>query len=198
MIAYISWKIIDITKNSVIILTNSWLGYEVLINEITYSKVCLEENIDLFLYHSISENGQNLFWFIEKEERAIFEELIKISWIGWKVALNILSVWIENLIWAIKNEDQKTMESIKWIWKKWASKIILELKDKDFIKNSLYETKKELDGKKSTIPKDLFEQVKETLVNMWYNSRDIEKVLIEVPEESKTLNEIIPFVIRNI
>lgn len=41
----------------------------------------------------------------------------------------------ERLIEAVQSDDSKTIESIKGIGKKMAEKIILELKDKDFVKN---------------------------------------------------------------
>ena len=51
MISYIKWKIIDLEFNSVTILTNSWVGYELGINELIYSKLSLEEETELFVYH---------------------------------------------------------------------------------------------------------------------------------------------------
>ena len=132
MISYITWKIIDLDFTNMTILTNSWVWYEVLINELTYSKLATIEEVELFIYHYKTENSENLFWFIEKEEKKVFSELIKISWIWWKVAMQILSLWVERLIMAIKWEDNKTIESVKWVGKKMAEKIILELKDKEF------------------------------------------------------------------
>jgi len=201
MIAYLKWKIIDLDFNKVVILANSWVGYEVLISELVYSNLQGLKEIELFIHHHRTENSQILFWFIEKEEKQIFEELIKVNGVGWKVALNILSIWILRLIDAISSADNKTIESIKWIGKKWASKIILELKDSDIIKsyksnNSDKNNSQILENK--NISTEKYQDVINTLVAMWYKKEDIEKTLAKLPESIGSINEIIPFVIKNI
>jgi len=92
MIAYISGKVLDISETSVLIMPPSGVGYDVAINELTYSKIATQEDIDLYIHHHISEATQALYGFVEAEEKKVFLELIKISGIGGKVALSILSL----------------------------------------------------------------------------------------------------------
>lgn len=195
MISYITWKIIDLNFTNVVILTTLWIWYDVWINELIYSKLALEEEISLHIYHQQTENSEALFWFFEKEEKKMFSELIKIPWIGWKVAMQILSLWIERLFLAIKSGDNKTIEWIKWIWKKMAEKIILEMKDKDFWINI---SSRESILKANSLPPDLHSSIKSTLANMWYNPKDIDKVLNELPEGISGASEVIPYVIKNL
>lgn len=198
MIAYLRWEIIDLELNKMILLTNSWIGYEIWISDIT--QLNIKKNIELwfYIYHHITEGNQSLFGFLEKTEKQLFEELIKISWIGWKVAIQILSLWENALISAVKNEDKKLIESIKWIWKKMAEKIILELKDKDFIKNSPYSVSPKERELGHNIEKNLKQDIISTLTNMWYSKQAIEKALSKIPEDLKNMEEIIPAVIREI
>jgi len=195
MISYITWKIIDLDFTNMTILTNSWVGYEVLINELTYSKLATIEEVELFIYHYKTENSENLFGFIEKEEKNVFSELIKISWIGWKVAMQILSLWVERLIMAIKWEDNKTIESVKWVGKKMAEKIILELKDKEF---SIDFRKTENVIKANNIDSSLHSSIKSTLTAMGYNPKDIDNVLFNLPEGINETKDIIPYVIKSL
>lgn len=195
MISYITWKIIDLDFTNMTILTNSWVWYEVLINELTYSKLATIEEVELFIYHYKTENSENLFWFIEKEEKKVFSELIKISWIWWKVAMQILSLWVERLIMAIKWEDNKTIESVKWVGKKMAEKIILELKDKEF---SIDFRKTENVIKANNIDSSLHSSIKSTLTAMGYNSKDIDNVLFNLPEWINETKDIIPYVIKSL
>jgi len=204
MIAYLKWKIINLKNNKIIILPNSGVGYEVLISELCFSQLQTQKETELFIYHHRTENSQLLFGFLEEEEKQIFEELIKVNWIWWKVALNILSIWISKLIQAIKSADNKTIESIKWIWKKWASKIILELKDSDIIKSytninntSSQSTNSELKTDTKLISQK-YQDVINSLIVMWYKKEDIEKTLANLPESIDSINDIIPFVIKNI
>ena len=199
MIAYLKWKIIELQSNKVVILPNSGVGYEVLISELVYATLQGLEEIELYIYHHRTENSQILFGFIEKEEKQIFEELIKVNGVWWKVAFNILSIWILRLIEAIKSADNKTIESIKWIGKKWASKIILELKDSDVIKSYTNISWKNTENKEKHIDfSQKHQDVINTLVVMWYKKENIEKTLAELPESISSINEIIPFVIKNI
>jgi len=195
MISYLQWKIIELDFLSTTILISWGVGYDVGINELTYSKLGLESEVWMYVYHHITEWHQSLFWFIELEEKKIFWELIKISWVWWKVAMQILSLWIERLVIAIQGEDNKTIEWIKWIWKKMAGKIILELKDKDFwIVISDTSTVK----KANTISGDLHSSIKSTLTNMGYNPRDIDRLLSDLPDDMKDAGVIIPYVIKEL
>ncbi len=201
MIAYLQGKVLELEQNRLVILTASWVGYEVLINELVFSKIQWKQDLEIHIHHHRTENFQFLFGFVEKEEKQVFEELIKINGVWWKVALNILSIGQTRLIEAVKAADNKTIESIKWIGKKWASKIILELKDKDFVKNSSTYSKTSLKDWAKTEQgrdQDIISDVKNTLAAMWYNLSDIEKTLAKLPESIITIKEIIPFVIRNI
>lgn len=191
MISYISWKIIDLDFGSVTVLTNSGLWYELNINELIYSKLALNEDLQMHVYHQITENSENLFWFIEKDEKQVFSELIKISGVWWKVAMQILSLWISRLLEAVSIEDNKTIEWIKGIWKKMAEKIILELKDKDFWISIPVD---------SVISKNnqALSSIRETLVNMGYNPNKIDEELSSLPEWMSDAWDIIPHVIKNI
>jgi len=180
---------------SVMIGTSGWVWYEVFINEITYWELISREEVDMYIYHHITENDQTLFGFIESEEKKVFRELIKISGVGWKVALSLLSLRIWNLITAVQSGDNKMIESVKWIGKKMAEKVILELKDKDFVKNYAGKT---MTSSWVTIDGILYENIKFTLTNMWYNPSQIDKVLQDLPEGMNSAEAIIPYVIQNL
>lgn len=196
MISYISWIIKNIELNQVIILTNSWVWYEIIINELIYSHIINKKETELFVYHNITENWQNLFWFLSFEDREFFKELIKISWVWWKVAQNIMSLWVSKLKIAIYEDDKKLIESIKWVWKKMSEKIILEFKDKDFIKN--INLQKEIKIKKVNIEKNIKDEIMSTLTIMWYNPKRVEELLQTLPSDYDTIQKIIPFIIKNV
>jgi Holliday junction DNA helicase RuvA len=196
MISYLKWQIIELEFDRLTILTSSWVWYEVFINELIYAKLVLQENAEIFIYHHRTENSQSLFWFTQKDEKIIFNKLIKISWVGWKVAMLILWLWVNRLLESIAYEDNKTIESIKWIGKKMAEKIILELKDKDFW-IELWNNIKSSDNK-NILSKDLFTSIKDTLVNMWYTWKNIDIVLKNLPEWMKEAGDIIPYIIKKL
>ena len=197
MIWYLKWKIIEIETNNITILTDSWVWYEIIINELTFWKINSldSDNLELFIFHQKTENSELLFGFLEKDEKQIFKELIKISWIWWRNAILLLNLWVDILIESIIQKDNKTIEWVKWIWKKMAEKIILELKDKDFIKNynnisvNNYENKNDI--KK-------YDDIINSLTAIWYDSETIKEVLKEMPESIIETWEIIWFVIQKL
>ncbi len=197
MISYLKWKIIELNFTNLSILTSWGVWYEVFINELIYAKLSIQEDTEIFIYHHRTENSQSLFWFIEKDEKNIFMELIKISWVWWKVAMLILWLWINRLLGAISYEDNKTIESIKWIGKKMAEKIILELKDKDFWIN-FWEWRNKNGKNIQIINRNLFSSIKDTLVNMGYNWKDIEGLLNTLPEWMEDAGDIIPYIIKEL
>ena len=195
MIWYIQGSVKDITEQNILIMTSGWVWYEIHINEKTYWNLVWKSETELYIYHNITENNQSLFWFATSEEKKIFSELIKISGVWGKVAQNILSLWAEKLSTAVMLEDKVTIESIKWIGKKMAEKIILELKDKDFIKYSEVEKNTSENSKISPLTKS---QIIETLTAMWYNKDQILTTIGNVPESMESVDDILPFVIKNI
>jgi Holliday junction DNA helicase RuvA subunit len=197
MIGFIQGKIIDIDMTECVILTNWGVGYTIQINELIYARIALEENVEFHIYHHRTENSEALFGFIEKYDKTVFTELIKISWVGWKVAMLILTLWVEKLIWSVQMADNKTIEGIKGIWKKMAEKIILELRDKDFVVNAnivTSENKTDIIRLESHIAAD----IKNTLVNMWYQPSDVDMVLSRLPAEMEDIWTILPYCIREL
>jgi Holliday junction resolvasome RuvABC DNA-binding subunit len=113
------------------------------------------------------------------------------------VAQMILSLWVARLKSAIANDDKKTLESVKWVWKKMAEKIILEFHDKDWVLTSSDNTSWSISKNiSSNIPSDLESQILSTLTLMWYNLQKVQEILKEVPEELSTLEQILPYVIK--
>lgn len=191
MISYLHGQIIELDFNNITIMTSGGVWYDVWISELTYTGLSLEQSIEMPVYHHITEWHQALFWFADVSEKSLFTELIKISWIGGKVAMQMLSLGSSRLIWAVQTWDNKTIEGIKGIGKKMAEKVILELKDKEFA----------IAGTTQTWAKSVSSDhadVVATLVNMWYDKNNIEKILSDLPEDVSGIWEIIPYVIKNI
>ena len=76
-------------------------------------------------------------------------------------------------------------------------KIILELKDKDFVKNNvniLSENKKDFSNLERSLESDIIS----TLTNMWYSKQSIEKAISKISPKLKTMQEIIPAIIKEL
>lgn len=131
MIARLSGTIVHKTVSQCIIDTNG-VGYEVTVPLNTYYD--LPEcgvPVTLLIHTHVKEDAIVLYGFSTELERDIFKQLISVSGIGPKQAVNILSgINPSALISAIQNDDINKLTMIPGIGKKMAGRLILELKDK--------------------------------------------------------------------
>ena len=114
------------------LLDVSGVGYEVLIPLSTFDKLPLgEEKVTLFIHTAVREDAITLFGFASREEKKLFQQLINVSGVGGKLALNVLSAMpTANFCAAVASGDVKTLSRINGVGKRTAERLIVELKDK--------------------------------------------------------------------
>jgi len=87
--------------------------------------------VQINTYFNLREDGATLYGFVEKEELNLFKQLISVTGIGPKVAINILGSTKEKpFVAAILNEDLNFLTKLPGVGKKTAQRLILDLKDK--------------------------------------------------------------------
>ncbi|MTD32977.1 Holliday junction branch migration protein RuvA [Paludibacterium denitrificans] len=108
------------------------VGYEVDVPMTTFYQLPpLGQSTTLFTHLVVREDAHLLFGFASKEERQTFRQLIKVSGIGAKIALAILSgMTADELALAVAGEDIKRLSSVPGIGKKTAERLVLELRGK--------------------------------------------------------------------
>ncbi len=124
-----------------IILDVNGIGYSVIVpTSLIPNLPSKGTEIKLYVYLAVRQDGLELYGFIDKEERILFEKLISVSGIGPKGAISMLSVLTPTqLALAIATGDIKTLSTAPGVGKKTSQRIILELKekiDKAFLSNS--------------------------------------------------------------
>ena len=130
MIGYIKGTVASIEDNY-IILDNHGIGYQ--INMPLSSMFKLSEGVEttVYTYMAFGKDDVSLCGFLSRSELEMFKMLLKVSGIGPKGALNILSAAdSDTLKLAILTGDDKMIAASKGISAKTAQKIILELKGK--------------------------------------------------------------------
>ncbi|KAF3997354.1 Holliday junction branch migration protein RuvA [Glaciimonas immobilis] len=108
------------------------VGYEVGVPMSTfYNLPALGEKVVLLTHLAIREDAHVLFGFGTSEERNVFKQLIKISGIGARMALSILSgMSVHDLVHAITLQESGRLTKVPGIGKKTAERLLLELKGK--------------------------------------------------------------------
>lgn len=138
MIGYLRGEIAYISPE-LLILDVGGVGYNVRINEQFASKLpAIGTEIKVYTYTYVKEDAFLLYGFQSSDELALFKQLIGVNGIGPKGALAILSVMSANdLRFAIYTGDAKAIAKAPGIGGKTAERVILDLKDKISIEDSL-------------------------------------------------------------
>jgi Holliday junction DNA helicase RuvA len=96
-----------------------------------YALPATGEAVMLFTHLVVREDAHNLYGFATGEERAVFRQLIRISGIGARTALAVLSgMSVGDLAQAVALQDAGRLVKIPGIGKKTAERLLLELKGK--------------------------------------------------------------------
>jgi Holliday junction DNA helicase RuvA len=131
MIARLSGTLLDKNPPYLVIDVNG-VAYEVEAPLGVFSD--LPENgkqVAILIHHHFSQDSQTLYGFASLNERELFRKLLKISGIGAKMALNILSgASGEELARYVATADVASLVRMPGIGKKTAERIIMELRDK--------------------------------------------------------------------
>ena len=138
MIAYVKGTVEDIAEDNAVVDVGG-IGYNVRISADTAARLPgIGERVKLYTYTSVREDAIQLFGFLSKNDLDIFKKCITVSGIGPKGGLAILSVLdADSLRFAIMSGDVKAISRAPGIGPRTAERLILELKDKIRIDDTL-------------------------------------------------------------
>ncbi|HHV96911.1 MAG TPA: Holliday junction branch migration protein RuvA [Clostridiaceae bacterium] len=131
MLSYIKGKLEHKDIDHVIVDVNG-IGFKILTSLSTIQSLKeIGSEVKIYTYLQVREDNLSLFGFATVEELKMLELLLKVSGIGPKVALSIISnLSPSKFSLAIITDDVKTLSKVPGVGKKTAQRIILELKDK--------------------------------------------------------------------
>ncbi len=131
MIGRLTGTLAEKTPPQVLIDVNG-IGYEVDVPMSSfYNLPALGERVSLLTHFVVREDAQVLFGFLTHEERATFRLLVKISGVGPRTALSILSgLSVDELARAVGLQESGRLVKVPGIGKKTAERLLLELKGK--------------------------------------------------------------------
>ncbi len=115
-----------------IIETAGGIGFRVNVSDTSSLLTAREgDEICLYTYMQVKEDGMALFGFADADALALFEQLITVKGVGPKAGLAIMSLGTPNQIKAvISSGDAASISMAQGVGKKTAERVILELKDK--------------------------------------------------------------------
>ena len=131
MIVQITGILINKKIEEIIIDANG-IGYLCSISNNTYNELPdIGKMFTILTYLNISENKHSLYGFCSNQERNLFKMLIKVSGIGPKIGMQLLSnADSKKFEKMIINSDVTMLSTLPGIGPKTAKRLIIELKDK--------------------------------------------------------------------
>ncbi len=154
------------------------LGYEVDVPMSTfYNLPGLGEPVVLLTHLAVREDGHFLYGFGTEEERFAFRQLIKISGIGARTALAVLSgLSVGDLAQAVARPEGGRLVKVPGIGKKTAERLLLELKGK--LAEALPTA--------TRIVEDSHSDILNALLALGYNEREASAAMKQLPAETGT------------
>ena len=151
------------------------VGYEVLVPMSTfYNLPGLGEKVSLFTHFIVREDAQLLYGFGSIAERAAFRLLIKITGIGPRMALSVLSgMSVADLAQAVTLQETGRIIKVPGIGKKTAERLLLELKGKlgaDI-------------GAQASVSNEAQLDILQALVALGYSDKDAASALKALPQD---------------
>jgi holliday junction DNA helicase RuvA len=153
------------------------VGYEVDVPMSTlYQMPALGQTVTLLTHFVVREDAQQLFGFATDQEREAFRALIKISGIGARTALSLLSgMSVQDLAQAVTLQESGRLTKVPGIGKKTAERLLLELKGKIGADIALTASQ--------TAPDQQLE-VLQALLALGYSDKEAQLALKQVPKDS--------------
>lgn len=165
------------------------VGYEVLASMNTiYQLPEPNKPVVLLTHFIVREDAQLLYGFFDETERQIFRQLIKISGLGPKLALALLSgLSTHELIECVEQNDTARLIKIPGIGKKTAERLMLEMKSKispDLMKGGLSEVA--LVGQFSSSRPNAVEDAVSALIALGYKANEAHRCVSKLDQQDAT------------
>jgi Holliday junction DNA helicase RuvA len=131
MIGRILGELVEKNPPQVVVVSHG-VGYEIDVPMSTfYHLPRTGENVTLLTHMVVREDAHLLYGFLTAGERTAFRQLLKISGVGPKVALSVLSgLSVDDLAAAVAAQDAARLTKVPGVGKKTAERLVLELRDK--------------------------------------------------------------------
>lgn len=132
MIRFLRGEYLYYESGAIVLETPAGIGFRIFISDTSSLLAKREgEEIEVYTYMQVKEDGMALYGFADTEGLALFEQLITVKGVGPKAGLAIMSTGTPNQIKSvIAAGDAASIAMAPGIGKKTAERVILELKDK--------------------------------------------------------------------
>ena len=176
-----------------IIVECAGVGYEVETPMSTFLELpAVGSEIFLHTHLLVREDAHSLFGFSTQDEKVLFRLLLKVSGVGAKMSLSILSAMgVGDFERCVRYEDTAMLVKIPGVGKKTAERLIIEMRDK--IEQSPAQA---MMAKAGTVITDARSEAIDALVALGYKPAEVKRLLAKLDIEDKSAEDIIRLALR--
>lgn len=184
--------VLALKKAPSLVLDVNGVGYEIDAPMSTFYKLpALGETVTLFTHLAVREDAHTLYGFHSEAERALFRSLIKVSGVGAKLALAILSgISADDFHRCVQMADSAMLVRLPGIGKKTADRLIVEMRDRlpSLDGSAMTAT---TGGASITLPQSAVPDAVSALVALGFKPQDAQTMVRGIPAEGKTSEDLI-------
>ncbi len=171
-----------------ILLEVAGVGYELQVPMTTLFQLPeLGAEVTLLTHFVVREDAQLLYGFIDERDRTLFRELIKVSGVGPKLALTLLSGMDSNsFARCVQRDDVSSLVALPGIGKKTAERLLVEMRDKlqDWLVPEDVEEMPDNAGNVVATEADRVADAEGALIALGYKPQEASKLVAAVNDDS--------------
>lgn len=182
-----------------LLLDVNGVGYELLAPISSFALLGrVGEKATLYTHLAIRDDAHQLYGFAQKSDRTLFRTLIKVSGVGPKLALGILSgMDIEAFANCIQHEDLKSLTKLPGVGKKTAERLIIEMRDRLKEWQSSAPLWEQVEQSEKAQADAMLQEAESALVALGYKPQDATKMLLKVAKGAQSSEEMIRLALRS-
>ncbi len=192
MIGMLVGQVVSVDSRTALIVV-SGVGYETYMSSQDLSSLHEGQEVRVYTSMQVSQDALTLYGFTTQAAKRMFLQVQKVSGIGPKVALSLLSTLnVDRLVKAISQGDVTALSSAPGLGKKGAQKIILELKGS--LDSALLASDNSDNSDASKLQNEIFDSGKQSvidgLVSLGWRQSDAQKAVEQVCAENNIVTPV--------
>lgn len=199
MIALIVGKVVSLNAPHACILTASGVGYDVELSIPSFCQLVIDEEIQLYTHMMVREDYQGLYGFVKEDDRNAFKELIKITGVGAKMALAMLSAMsASELKSCVDTGNETALTRIPGVGKKTAQRLLIELKGKLDEFGSEYVSEQMSMPMNAGTQMQVIAETESALINLGYKEKEAQNAIKSAYVEGMDMQTLLRLSLKNL
>jgi len=181
-----------------LLLDVSGVGYEISAPMTTFYELPETGNeVTLHTHLAVREDAHVLYGFLREQDRLLFRTLIKVSGVGPKLALAILSgMSADEFAGCVRNDDSALLTRLPGVGKKTAERLVVELKDRLKDWQGAMLTTAEASTSRGVPASDALKDAVSALVSLGYKPQEASRMVSQLESDGLASEELIRLALK--